>query len=201
MTDGLSGEHREAFGSLLLSEACLHVRYQYFVTSTLRVDSRILDGAMMGSILFSGGLQKMTQQRDFDRKLLDQLGDVSALASCPHDDLPGSFPVSEDGFDVSYTLLVQEKPADVLDLVVEADSLLRVQIHSDNPKNQVWAFLYQNSSSHGSFAWTEGSRTSSTLLQTIKAQDRAYRLRLEYESLDQDDPCPTLELRVILRPI
>jgi hypothetical protein len=41
--------------------------------------------------------------------------------------------------------LVQEKPSDDLDLVVEAESLLRVSIHSSSPQNQVKAFLYENS--------------------------------------------------------
>ena len=69
------------------------------------------------------------------------------LANCPHDDLPKQLPVSETGFDKSLTLLVQEKPSDILDLVVEQDSLLRVSIRSSNPRNQVKAFLYEDSKS------------------------------------------------------
>jgi hypothetical protein len=82
---------------------------------------------------------------DLDGKFLDELGDPKTLASCVHDDLPTQLPRSETGFDKSYTLLVQSKPSDILDLVVEQESLLRVSIRSSNPKNQIRAFLYENS--------------------------------------------------------
>jgi len=67
--------------------------------------------------------------------LLDELGDVSLHASCDYDDLPASLPIIEAGFDRSFTLLAQEKPADFLEIVVETASLLRVSIHAGNSKN------------------------------------------------------------------
>ena len=57
--------------------------------------------------------------KERDSRLFDELGDVSSLASCQHDDLPSSLPIAEEGFDKSYTLLVQEKPSDSLEFVVE----------------------------------------------------------------------------------
>jgi len=202
-TGGLGGHSQSTFGTRLLHETCLDLHYTYLVASTLRGDSRAIQGGVgsLVSLLVGGGLQRLTKQLELDGRFLDELGDPRILASCPHDDLPRNLPHAEAGFDKSLTLLVQEKPADVLDLVVEQESLLRVSIHSSNPKNQVTAFLYENSQTNSAFAWTTGSRTSSSLLHVLKPQKRAYRLRLEYESLDQDDPCPTFDLRVVIKPI
>ena len=53
-----------------------------------------------------GGIQKMAMAKERDSRLFDELGDISSLASCQHDDLPSSLPIAEEGFDKSYTLLV-----------------------------------------------------------------------------------------------
>jgi hypothetical protein len=65
----------------------------------------------------------------------------------------------------------------------------------------VKAFLFENSKSTVAIAWTRGSRASSSLLLYVKPQRKAYRLRLEYDSLDQNDPCPKFDLRVSIKPI
>jgi len=133
--------------------------------------------------------------------LLDEVGDSALFSACRHDDLPASFPRSETGFDKTYKLQVQQKPYDTLDLVVEQESLVRISIHSTNPKNQVKAFLYEDSKAKEAIAWSSGGRTASSLIQSVKASRRAYRIKLEYESLDEDDACPLYTLRVILKPV
>jgi hypothetical protein len=35
----------------------------------------------------------------------------------------------------------------------------------------------------------------------LKPQEKAYRLKLEYESLDQGDPCPTFQFQVEVKPV
>jgi hypothetical protein len=67
-------------------------------------------------------------------KLLDELGETNFIESCPHDELK-PFPISEIGFERDLTLLVQQKPHDMLDLVIEVDSFVRVSIYSANPVN------------------------------------------------------------------
>jgi len=136
-TSGLGSETRAALGGRLLHDACLHVNYTYLVASSLRGDARSVRGGMSGllSLFFGGGLEKMVTQAERDAVLLDELGDPDMLASCPHDDIPGKFPVSVTGFDTALRLLVKEKPQDVLDLVVEQESFVRVTIHSHNPRN------------------------------------------------------------------
>jgi len=203
LSGGLGSGNEGGRGGKLLHDNCVGLTYPYLVTSTLRGDSRTLDAGAGGlmSLLAGGGLQKLVLQQERDSKLLDELGDPGLLATCPHDDLVSQLPHSENGFDRSFTLLVQEKPADVLDLVIEQESLLRVSVHSNSPKNQVKVFLYQNSKAHDALAWSSGSRVSNTLLRTLPAQKRAYRLKIEYDSLNQDDPCPTFDLRIIARPM
>jgi len=185
-TSGLGSQTRATLGSRLLHEACFHVNYTYLVTSSHRGIARLLPGGPTGlfSLLAGGGLKKMSEERERDSKLLDELGDPHLLANCPHDDLPGKFPISEIGFDESLKLLVKEKPADILDLIVEQESFVRVSIHSSNPKNQVNAFLYENSEAHEALAWTTGTAMTTTFFQPLKPQSRAYRLKLEYEGLD-----------------
>ena len=103
----------------------------------------------------------------------------------------------EAGFDRSFTLLAQEKPADVLEIVVETTSLLRVSIHATNPKNQVSAYLLEHPKDTEARAWTVGSGGTASFLHLVEPQKRAYSLKLEYDSLDQDDACPTFDLRII----
>jgi hypothetical protein len=66
-------------------------------------------------------------------------------------------PISKDGFDMAYSLIVQEKPHDTLDLVVESPSLLRISVHTKNPKNQVNVFLYATEKDKNALSWTTGS--------------------------------------------
>jgi hypothetical protein len=88
-----------------------------------------------------------------------------------------------------------------LDIVVEKDSLLRVAIHLKNTKNQVSAYLLEHARETEALAWTVGSGNSQSFIYLAKAQKRAYSLKIEYDALDQDDPCPTFDLRMILKPV
>ena len=143
LSGGLGSKGGKGAHGKLLHDDCLSVSYTYLVTTSLRHDSRTLDGATnIMTLLAGGGLDKIVKQHDRDSRLLDELGDPSLLANCPHDDLPATLPRSETGFDRSFTLLVQEKPSDVLDLVIDQESLIRVAIHSGSTKNQVKAYLF-----------------------------------------------------------
>jgi hypothetical protein len=67
--------------------------------------------------------------------LINEVGETSWIGNCEHDDLPSSLPASVDGFDKSLKLMVQEKPSDFLDLIIEQDSLIRINVHSSNSRN------------------------------------------------------------------
>lgn len=120
IASGLSGKTRVALGSALLPETCLSLRYTYLVASALKGDARTLSGPMdFMSLMFGGGLGNLIGAHVRDVALLDEVGDQSQLTSCLHDDLPAHLPVGGTGFDAAYKLLVQTKPSDTLDLVVE----------------------------------------------------------------------------------
>lgn len=203
VTGGLSGEQRELLGTRLLHETCFSISYTYLVSSTVKGDSRTIQGGPMGllGLLFGGGMSKIAQQVERDAKIIDEMGDTHWLGNCEHDDLPSHLPISEAGFDKALRLLVQEKPSDMIDLVIEQDSLLRVTIHSSNSRNQVKAFLYENADAKDAIAWTTGSRSSQTVLSALRSNERAYRLKIEYETLDQNDPCPSFDLRIMVKAI
>ena len=128
---GLNSKQRKEFGDKLLHQACLDVKYSYFITSTYKKDSRQVMGGPFGllALMVSGGLQKMAMQHEMDNNLLSEMGG-SSFKSCQFDDVPLELPVSESGFDESFTFVVQEKPYDLIDLVVEQDSLVKVALHS-----------------------------------------------------------------------
>lgn len=158
----------------------------------------------MWSLLAGGdGLAKVAAQAERDTKLLDELGAdaTSTLGACMHDDLPDALPVVAAGFDRSFTLLAKEKPSDLLEVVVEANSILRVAIHTANEKNQVSAYLLEHAGDHEALAWTKGAGNAWSFVHVIKPKKTAYYLKIVYDSLDQDDPCPTFDFRVILKPV
>lgn len=153
--------------------------------------------------MFGGGIGKLVEEQARDSSLLDEVGDQSQLSSCVHDDLPPQLPIGETGFDQQYKILVQMKPSDTMDLVIEQDSVVRVHVHTYNPKNQVRAFIYANGDKDDKkpLGYSVGGRSSSTLFMPLRHEERAYRLVLEYESLDQDDPCPLAHIRIITKPV
>jgi hypothetical protein len=145
-------------------------------------------------------MQKMIKSVATDQRLIDELGDSEFIESCPHDELK-PFPISEVGFEMALNLLTQEKPHDTLDLVIEVDSFVRISIYSPNTINQARAFIYENSESGSPLSWTTGSASASSMLIRLKPQERAYRMKLEYESLDQEDACPTFLFKIEVKPV
>jgi len=84
-------------------------------------------------------------------------------------------------------LLAQEKPADLLQLVVEETSVLRVSIHSRSAKNQISAFLLEKPDSKEALAWTKASGNSATFVYLVEVEmskTKAFTLKIVYDSLD-----------------
>ena len=63
------------------------------------------------------------------------------------------------------------------------------------------AYLLEHVKESEALAWTTGSGSSSSFVYLAKAQKRAYSLKIAYDALDQDDPCPTFDLRIVLKPV
>jgi len=187
-TEGLGSKARHTFGNRLLHQACTKIHYNYLITSTMKGDLRAMQASPLGllGLMLGGGLAKIAKQRQMDSMLLNELGDTRTFGSCLHDDLPYVLPITESGFDESYDLLVQEKPSDILELVVLRESLVRISIRSSSFKNQVRAFVYAPDGGKKAqpLTWTEGGRQAQTLLHLLQPHQKAYKIRLEYESID-----------------
>lgn len=203
---GLGSQASAELGGKRLPQTCLGVSYSYLVASALPGDSRTLEGGALGlwSLLAGGdGLAKMAAKAERDTKLLDELGDDAraTLGACVHDDLPESFPVVAAGFDRSLTLLSKTKPFDLLAVVVEAESILRVAVHTRSEKNQVSVYLLEHAEDLEALAWTKGAGNAWSFVHVAKPKQTAYYLKVVYDSLDEDDACPAFDFRVILKPV
>ena len=55
--------------------------------------------------------------------------------------MPQNFPISDEGFERQYTFLMTNAAKQVIDLIIEEPSLVRVVINIRNQKNVVTAHL------------------------------------------------------------
>ena len=109
---GLSQKIRDQMKSKLLHDPCITISYTYLVASAKKGDasgSPAMQGAMYFLNLihqgFGAGLGRdKTMSEEMDTKLGENV--------CEHDELKISLPDGEEGFDLSFNLLVQTKPND-----------------------------------------------------------------------------------------
>jgi hypothetical protein len=96
---------------------------------------------------------------------------------------------------------MSKKNYEILDIVSEENALLRVFIKPRNPRNNVNAFLYQDLKLNNLVAFTETSTKTKDFITSLKAQRKAYKLKIVYDSLDERDECPLYDLRISLKPL
>ena len=70
---------------------------------------------------------------------LDDLRNLREFASCLHDEFPQSFPVSAEGFEISYAFKMTHAGRVPIDLIIEEPMLVKVQLFPRNIKNKVMA--------------------------------------------------------------
>ena len=123
-------------------------------------------------------------------------------AKCSPYDVPQQFLASESGFDRSFQFRVSKKSFEVIDIVVEADMLLKINLQVQNSKDNVNAFLYEDANMKSLKAFTESSSgQSKKLLTFIRGQRKAYKLKIVYDSLDESDECPLYHFRIAMKPL
>lgn len=96
--------------------------------------------------------------------------------------------------------MFNRKAYELIDIIVEEDSLLKVFFNIDNPKNNLNAFLYENSELKNLITFTSPSHNLKELSLALKYQKKAYKLKIVQDSIDESDPCPTYQMRVALKP-
>lgn len=147
-------------GGRLLHEPCLHVTFSYLVTQATGESPALAGANPVLAMLLGGGLGRNTQIGE----LVRNMGSLADFKSCMHDDFKVRVDKGAEGFDNGFHLKVQEKMSDSVSLIVEQDSVIRVTTHSENAKNQLNAFIYQNNGGSDTLlASSKGSRTMKTL--------------------------------------
>jgi hypothetical protein len=63
---------------------------------------------------------------------------------------------------------MSKKNFELIDIVATDEQLLRVFVNTQNPKNNVNVFLYQNSQMNNLLAYTENSKFNKNFLTTLK---------------------------------
>ena len=115
--------------------------------------------------------------------------------------MPKKFEATESGYDNTYNLAFTRKAFETIDIVVEEDSLIKVMFHMKNPRNSLNAFLYSNSDMKNLISYTQPSHNEKELTIALKAQKKAYKLKIVEDTLDESDSCPTFQMRVSLKPL
>ena len=155
----------------LIPSPCLKAQYTYFIGS-MTSDSHAVTMSFADLIynLFTGelfsGLDKRSSQ--YDQQIRGDLKGANFL-KCRYDDYPTMIQSSEAGFDMTYALKMPKKNFEVIDIVASDDQLMRVFVNSNNPKNNINVFLYQNGQMNNLLAYTENSKFNKNFLTTLKA--------------------------------
>lgn len=118
---------------------------------------------------------------------------------CHYDELPKSMPETESGYDLAYTLPIPILQRQKLDILAPEDSILKVLIISKNPRDNINAFLYD--SQGNLIANSLPDFTYKTLTASLKGQKKAYKLKIVYDTFDDDEVCPYFHLRMALKPV
>lgn len=175
------------------------------MTTAINSDSQSLSLTLgeLFSSLFTGTFTKIDeaiQQHEVDTTMRNEFSDLLS-PTCNYEELPKSFPATETGFDITYNLMFQEKVFDVVDVLVEEDSVLKVFANVPNPKNNVNIFLYDKADMKNLIVYTLPQHSEKEFTAVLKAQRKPFKLKIVYDSLDESDNCPTFQLRVGLKPI
>ena len=120
--------------SKLLIDPCITISYTYLVASAKKKDTgpALLNGAMTFLNLMQRGFGGTIGR---DRNTANEMDLRLGEGNCEHDELKFELPDGEEGFDLSFDLLVQTKPSDEINVAVSQDSIARIYTHSTNAKN------------------------------------------------------------------
>jgi hypothetical protein len=172
----------------LLPSKCINMTYSYYITSAMNRDSQSLEINLMDFMagVFSGlenQLVDVIRQHEVDTMMRNEFSDVLS-ATCRYEEVPKVLSASESGYDLTYNFMFSEKSYELIDILVEEDSLFKLFLNVDNPKNNLNAFMYQGSDMKNLLAYTQPSHSEKELTLALKAQKKAYKLKIVYDSMD-----------------
>jgi hypothetical protein len=82
-------------------------------------------------------------QRVIVMETADDLRNLHEFQTCNYDEIPRRFPISDDGFDRQYTFSMSSSTSQIIDLVIEEASFVKVFLSPRNPKNMIKAQLHR----------------------------------------------------------
>jgi hypothetical protein len=132
----------------------------------------------------------VVRQHEVDTTMRNEFSDVLS-ATCRYEEVPKVLYASESGYDLTFNLMFSEKSFELIDILLEEDSLFKLFLNVENPKNNLNAFIYQNGDMKNLLAYTQPSHSEKEFTLALKAQKKAYKLKIVYDSMDQSDSCPT----------
>ena len=140
-------------------------------------------------------------QRVIVMETADDLRNLHEFQTCNYDEIPRRFPISDDGFDRQYTFSMSSGTTQIIDLVIEEPSFMKVFINPRNPKNIVKAQLHRP----GKGDKSEGRPIAVSdpvdieLHAELAENKKAYRLKLIYSYLDPEDTCPLFDFHIAVK--
>ena len=91
--------------------------------------------------------------------------------------------------------------SEIIDLVIEEPSLVKVFINTRNSANQVKAQLHRAGGPAHKDGWPlkQTDPVSGELVAVVKEEQRAYHLKMVYSYLDPSDTCPLYDLHIAVK--
>ena len=88
---------------------------------------------------------------------------------CEFNDYPFAIRNSESTFDQTYSLKISKKNYEIIDIISTEKQMMRVYINVKNPKNNVNAFLYKDSTMKKQIGYTDSDKQAKNMLTVLEA--------------------------------
>ena len=132
---------------------------------------------------------------------LDDLRDLHEYMTCHHNELPEHFPISDEGFERQYTFKVSGGAQQIVDLIIEEPSLIRVLLTMHSEENHVQAILLQPGDLNDNKHRVGQTDAHGTFMSTIEPNEHPYHMKLVHTEFDMEDPCPVYDFHIAVKPL
>jgi hypothetical protein len=179
---------------------CFKGAFTYLVASINEKDSAGDEFAllnMMGLVPYEQMLERVVVM-----ETADDLRNLREFASCNYDEMPRRFPISDEGFDRQYTFQVSSSTSEIIDLVLEEPSVVKVFVNARNTKNKIKAQLHRpGRATKDGRPLAQTDPVDNELVAVVKDAKAAYHLKMVYSYLDPSDTCPLYDLHVAVKAV
>jgi len=136
---------------------------------------------------------------------IDDMRDLREFKICHHNEMPKAFPISDEGFERQYTFKMTRGARNLIDLVVEETSFVRVVISERTAeRNEVEVVLHAPGSKledRNDQPLAQTSKDKKTIAKVLNANKKPYLLEILFPLLDEEDPCALFDFHVAIKPL